>query len=253
MARAVWHARRAIYAEASVRGLAADEPGEAARSAAAQLPVVVSAFRGAACVSDLAGAAEAVRAVLSWHNHAVRLAVRVAAGWPRAELQARARACASGCCGCGVCGGDGPLAVLPPPTPCEFVEDSLAWWAFGLHDRADAWLGHGYFWRGMPPPDGAAEGQEPCLENAAGNAMHDFDVLEDRFCRLRRASVLCADYALLRRHFPELRGEEEAGIDRWLLENAAWLSQGQVLGAALGVIWRRLPKRFFRSLDGPTS
>ena len=117
---------------------------------------------------------------------------------------------------------------MPPQTPCEFVEDPLAWWAFGLHDRADSWLGHGYFWRSMPQPDDAAEEQRPCLENAAGNAMNDFDVLEDRFCRLRRASVLCADYALLRRHFPQLQGEGEDGIDRWLLENAAWLSQGQV-------------------------
>ena len=148
--------------------------------------------------------------------------------------------------------------VLPPQTPCEYVEEALCWWAFGKYDRAAAaqhvhsiqclyiyiphiycivqyhigliilflisslsylirrlpacllplissmlavssqeWLGHGYFWR---PAD-----SEGPVENAAGNAMNDFDLLEKDFCDLPKASVLAADRELLRRHF-DLQG-----------------------------------------------
>lgn len=40
--------------------------------------------------------------------------------------------------------------------------------------------------------------------------------------------MLCADYALLQRHFRALRGKSEGEVDEWLLEQAAWLSQGQM-------------------------
>eukprot|EP00811_Abedinium_folium_P034776 NODE_762_length_2781_cov_3.195177.p1 GENE.NODE_762_length_2781_cov_3.195177~~NODE_762_length_2781_cov_3.195177.p1 ORF type:complete len:512 (+),score=172.14 NODE_762_length_2781_cov_3.195177:411-1946(+) len=111
------------------------------------------------------------------------------------------------------------------------AQDSLGWWGFGLHDRAEEWLGHGWFWRAAPGaggPGGAA------LDNAAGNAAADFDVLEDRFCRLRHAQVLVADYARLRADFAVLRSQSEAVIDAWLLENAAWLSRGQLLRLSPG-------------------
>lgn len=39
--------------------------------------------------------------------------------WPREELKALGE-------------------PLPPQTPCEYVEESLCWWAFGKYQRAEA-------------------------------------------------------------------------------------------------------------------
>lgn len=244
MARAVWCARRTIYAEACTRSLLVGALGAAAQAAAASLAEAVAAYRTARAAVDLVKAQDPIRAVLSWYNHTVRLALRNNEEWPRAELAALARAHTAACDrlgrGAGAASEDedgdyagGPSQVLPPQTPCEYVEEPLAWWGFGQYDRAAEWLGHGYFWRGPPNTAvqaGLCEGVQPAplLENAAGNAVYDFDVLEDGFLRLRRASVLCADYALLQRHFRALRGKSEGEVDEWLLEQAAWLSQGQM-------------------------
>lgn len=49
------------------------------------------------------------------------------------------------------------------------------------------------------------------------------------FVRLKTASVLVADYVLLRRDFSaEMGGKTNEEIDLWLLQNAAYLSSGQV-------------------------
>eukprot|EP00746_Dinoflagellata_sp_MGD_P040697 gnl/MRDRNA2_/MRDRNA2_19831_c0_seq1.p1 gnl/MRDRNA2_/MRDRNA2_19831_c0~~gnl/MRDRNA2_/MRDRNA2_19831_c0_seq1.p1 ORF type:complete len:456 (-),score=67.82 gnl/MRDRNA2_/MRDRNA2_19831_c0_seq1:511-1827(-) len=118
--------------------------------------------------------------------------------------------------------------LLPPPTPCEYVDESLLWSCFGMHNRRDEWLGHGYCFRQRP------EGHDSLLDNAAGSAMDDFDVLEDGFVRLRKATVLAADYVQLRTDFPELKAVADEAIDRWLIENTAYLSAGQVKRLSIG-------------------
>jgi hypothetical protein len=65
------------------------------------------------------------------------------------------------------------------------------------------------------------------IENAAGNSMFDFDIIEDNFRCLKKAEVILADYDLLRRDFtPALDGLTEEEIDEWLVENCAYLSEG---------------------------
>ena len=69
---------------------------------------------------------------------------------------------------------------------------------------------------------------EAKINNMAGNAMDDYDLLEDRFCHLKKASVLVADYDLLRKDFLHSKEATEKEIDQWLLNNAAYFSDGQV-------------------------
>jgi len=73
-----------------------------------------------------------------------------------------------------------------------------------------------------------ADAKKGSLENAAGNASNDYDVMEDKFQKLKKASVICADYELLRQDFPELYSLDNAKIDQWLLNNTAYLSEGQI-------------------------
>lgn len=63
--------------------------------------------------------------------------------------------------------------MLPPPTPSEYA--------------GDEWMGHGYFWKG-------SESEERFNDIGA----LDFDALEGGFCKLKKASVLYADYEGLR-------------------------------------------------------
>eukprot|EP00439_Symbiodinium_sp_Y106_P083164 s1009_g23.t1 len=207
MARAVWRARRRIHDEAERSSGMAGAIAAEARAAASLLPKALEAYRLATSASDLSPAGSSIRAVLSWYNHSVRLAVDKKT-WPRRDLSALALKLGA--------------PMLPPATPCEFVEEPLCWWAFGQHSRDPDWLGHGYFWRQIPQQLSPGF----LLENAAGNAMNDFDCLEGGFCRLD-GKVLAADYSLLRSHFPDLRGKSNAEVDAWLLEEAAWLSKGQ--------------------------
>lgn len=249
MARAIWHARRTIYAEATSRSCSlwhgpSGMPGAAADAALA-VSVAVAAYRAAQTAGDLLPAQGVIRNVLSWYNHSVRLAVRDQERWPRTELSALARSHAQardetfGRRGALAESPEAqvqeeerllkPLQILPPQTPCEYVEESLAWWGFGKYDRVQDWLGHGYFWRGLACAEGDEEIPGQILENAAGNAANDYDVLEDRFRRLRRARVLCADRTLLRQNFPgALHSCDDAAVDTWLLHQAAWISEGQV-------------------------
>ena len=54
-------------------------------------------------------------------------------------------------------------------------------------------------------------------------------MLEEGFVRLRQATVLCADYGLLRRDFPRaLASRSDAEVDSWLLQNCAFISAGQM-------------------------
>src|ERR1044072_1997928 len=51
--------------------------------------------------------------------------------------------------------------------------------------------------------------------------------------RVKTASVMFADYDLLRTTFPELALLGEDSINKWLLENAAYISQSQAAQTAL--------------------
>lgn len=206
MARAVWCARVTIYHESCTRSLSGSG---SARKAREELPLALEAYRQARKAEELLPAMDTVRSVLSWYNHTVRLAVSKTS-WPRPELSTLAR-----------CYGS---QVLPPATPCEYVEESLCWWAFGQFDNHKDWLGHGYFWRPVPAELWADADWK--MENAAGNALQDFDILEDGFHRLRNAKVLAADYDLLRKHFGA--GLTNGQLEKLLIEETAWLSEGQV-------------------------
>ena len=111
---------------------------------------------------------------------------------------------------------------MSTPTPCDYVEEEYAWWGWGTHEnKENEWLGHGLFWRPKP-----ASNDEP-LDNMAGSSMGDFDMLEDGFCKLKQAKVILADYDLLKKDFPELGDLDSSQIDQWLLDNCAYISEGQ--------------------------
>ena len=77
-----------------------------------------------------------------------------------------------------------------------------------MFNNKDNWIGHGYFWRLQP------EKMTDQIENAAGNAVNDYDILEDNFQHLKKAEVILADYKLLRKDFaPTLNGLSEEQID----------------------------------------
>ena len=215
-----------------------------------QLQRVVAVGRWEAEHPDLEDSAEArarwaavssdVLALLGDYNAQIRLAVprKDVGTWPQPQL-------------CQNQGRFAPFSLIPPPSPCEYVPESLAWSCWGAFDRESEWLGHGWFWR--PPPlktqsdpstSSTSENGQPVKEkdekdendndqviltNMASNSSSDYDMLEDRFHRLKRASVLVADYALLRHDFPELLGHlDDPSIDAWLLRNVACLSEGAV-------------------------
>uniref|UniRef100_A0A7S0CPY5 Flavin reductase like domain-containing protein n=2 Tax=Amorphochlora amoebiformis TaxID=1561963 RepID=A0A7S0CPY5_9EUKA len=149
-----------------------------------------------------------LKAVLSTYNATIRLKICDKSSWPREELARHAQGL--------------PAAIPPPQTPCDYIDEDLGWWGFGKFAKSNQWIGHGLWWK--PLPEDAKPG---FLENAAGNATNDCDVLEDKFRFLKKASVLVADYNLLRMDFPELYSKSEKDIDNWLLENCAYVSDGQ--------------------------
>eukprot|EP00475_Leptophrys_vorax_P031600 TRINITY_DN4790_c0_g1_i3.p1 TRINITY_DN4790_c0_g1~~TRINITY_DN4790_c0_g1_i3.p1 ORF type:complete len:645 (+),score=172.11 TRINITY_DN4790_c0_g1_i3:1939-3873(+) len=105
--------------------------------------------------------------------------------------------------------------LLPPPTPVEFIDENN--WKLGDGESDETkWVGHGYFWK-------SSESDQ--IQNYLGD--NDFDGLEDNFCRLKKASVLFADYDIIRQDF-DLTGLSDSEINTWLLENAAYISEGQV-------------------------
>ena len=73
-----------------------------------------------------------------------------------------------------------PPALLPPPTPCELIDEGAGWASFGMHARASEFVGHGFWWKARPP--GCAEP----LTNMAG--------------RGRAGGRLCAPAGRLRAH-----------------------------------------------------
>jgi hypothetical protein len=75
-------------------------------------------------------------------------------------------------------------------------------------------------------------------KRASGSELHpelplalpdlgDPGVQSETALRVDGARVVFADYALLRRDFPQLRGASPARIDRWILHNAAVISKSQ--------------------------
>jgi hypothetical protein len=60
----------------------------------------------------------------------------------------------------------------------------------------------------------------------AGSSMDDYDVFEDGFARLIKAEVICCDYALVKKDFPQLANASEGQIDAWLIQNSAFISEG---------------------------
>jgi hypothetical protein len=149
-----------------------------------------------------------IRAIISHFNSTKRLRVHNQSEWPRHELKGIQDRYHQG--------------SLPPPTPCEYIDESLGWWNWGMFDKANEWIGHGWWWRSMAGKDCKE------LDNMAGSSMNDYDLVEPGFVRLRLAKVICADYDLLQRDFPQLITLSKTEINEWLLTNCAYVSEGQV-------------------------
>src|SRR5690349_6791154 len=77
------------------------------------------------------------------------------------------------------------------------------------------WIGHGYFWK--------LGSGEMCKDLGS----MDYDYLEDNFYHLKQAKVLVADYSILKRDFPILINKSNHEINAWLIEQSAYLSEGQ--------------------------
>mmetsp|Transcript_83025 Transcript_83025/g.138757 ORF Transcript_83025/g.138757 Transcript_83025/m.138757 type:complete len:440 (+) Transcript_83025:3-1322(+) len=58
--------------------------------------------------------------------------------------------------------------------------------------------------------------------------MDDYDVLEGNYCKLRKARVLLVDYALVRLDFGFSCELSDSEIDAWLIDQFAYLSEGQI-------------------------
>lgn len=101
--------------------------------------------------------------------------------------------------------------LLQPQLPSEYVNESR--WTGSTED---AWLGHGYFWK-------SGEG-----DMSKDLAMMDYDALEDGWIKLKKASVLVADYQLIKHDFPELKEKTDLEINEWLINATGYLSEGQL-------------------------
>jgi hypothetical protein len=88
------------------------------------------------------------------------------------------------------------------PTPAEFVR---------------SWPGHGYFWKSS---------SSQVKMNCVGEL--DFDEIEGGFCKVLNAKVLYADYQGIAQEFKGLDGMQKNEVDRWLVDNCAFISEGQV-------------------------
>jgi len=213
MARMVWHNRMAI------EGLCAAHEDQELK---ADFECFATAYCTMTSCSQLSAQGDRLRRVLSAFNRK-RLAVETES-WPRAGLTQLASQYKPG--------------LLPPPMPSEYVEEGVCWWNWGRHTRHEDWLGHGYFWR--PRPDGHAES----LDNMAGSSADDFDMLEGGYRKLLGAKVLFADHELIRHDFadepldgsayptgsmrPTVGEASDEQVEQWLIENAAFISEGQV-------------------------
>ena len=70
---------------------------------------------------------------------------------------------------------------------------------------------------------------EPLRPTQPDQLLRNADqTFEDRFVRVTDAHVAWADYAALRRDFPQLRAQTQAQIDQWILENFAYISERQL-------------------------
>lgn len=102
------------------------------------------------------------------------------------------------------------MNLLPPPMPSEYLSEEI--W---LSDESK-WIGHGYYWK-----------------SGEGNihkdlSFSDYDSLEDHFYQLSNANVLVADYNLIQNDFPELKNQSIENINKWLIKNSAFISEGQI-------------------------
>ena len=62
----------------------------------------------------------------------------------------------------------------------------------------------------------------------------DYDSLEDKFVKLKNAKVLIADYNLLQKDFPFLSTLDHNEINNWLINQTAYISEGQIKRVKIG-------------------
>lgn len=113
-----------------------------------------------------------------------------------------------------------PFQLCPAPSPADYI-DHQTWrtddWA---QSDESAWAGHGFYWK-YEPGSSRKTNKDPDMSS-------DFDALEGRFHRLKRAKVLLADHNRLYRDFPSLQGLSAEEIDAWLVRHCGVLSAGQL-------------------------
>eukprot|EP00939_MAST-03C_sp_MAST-3C-sp1_P001827 g1827.t1 len=176
--------------------------------------------RGVVDETDIGGIEDDLYSLASSYNRHARLktSLQEKRAWPRENLRRMEQRFPSG--------------LLPPPLPSEYVEpkfigswllDSSGGSTGQMASRAD-WLGHGYAYYSRP------RSVRTIANTGLGDTCSNFDVLEDNYVRLKKARVFCADYDLLRRDFPDSVGgmRRDEDIDRWILDNAAFISEGQL-------------------------
>eukprot|EP01022_Parablepharisma_sp_SALTPOND_P034962 TRINITY_DN936_c0_g1_i1.p1 TRINITY_DN936_c0_g1~~TRINITY_DN936_c0_g1_i1.p1 ORF type:complete len:314 (-),score=28.14 TRINITY_DN936_c0_g1_i1:80-931(-) len=105
--------------------------------------------------------------------------------------------------------------ILPCQLPSEYVDGKSLWVLGNPETTPENWLGHGYYWQ-------IGEG----AKDTAG--PQDYDCFEGSFYKCRNAKVLVADYELLKRDFPFLASKTDCEINKWLLDECAYLSEGQL-------------------------
>ena len=71
-----------------------------------------------------------LRRLMATYNTACRLRITDTTTWPRGELMQLQKRFSP--------------ALIPPQTPCEIMDESAAWWAWGQYAEPERWIGHGY-------------------------------------------------------------------------------------------------------------
>jgi len=107
-----------------------------------------------------------------------------------------------------------PTNILPCQMPSEFVDGKNLWVLGNPGTKPENWLGHGYYWQ---IGDGKKDTAGP----------QDYDCFESGFVKIKNAKVLLADYDLLKHDFPFLKDKSYEYINKWLIDECAYLSEGQ--------------------------
>ena len=112
------------------------------------------------------------------------------------------------------------LKTNPPQTPADFIAEEYGWGGVGMFQKESEWIGHGYWWRSNSDPT-------QLLDNTGGFCLNDHDTMESNFIFLTKAKIIWCDIPLIKKDFNLDATMEDQEVRTWLLENCAYMSQGQ--------------------------